>query len=270
MEITLKTWIFSCLLIQTLALWQCRYYPDELLIENPNTGEWTHQIPQIHRTDYKKVNSSPPDNVLKVLEKLGLTQILEYMKQTGLDEGLSGEGESKLHFYRLLVAREVKCRFVSGPFTVFAPTNHSFEVLNKEIKDNLTGDNQFLRRVLQYHVIPERKMSWHLKTGACLQTLIENTSVAITYTWHNRVRVNDAPILLLDVEGKNGVVHVIEDVLIPPDKTGCPYKEYQQPHPQYIERGYEHPPWNRAYGPVAQELPNYYPGYPDFGNYQHG
>ena len=100
-----------------------------------------------------------------------------------------------------------------GPFTVFAPTNEAFNALFKElgvsgVKD-LTAEQ--LTPILTYHVV----------SGKVMSTDLSNTSVAtlngekIKIDVSNGVKINDSHVTAADISGKNGVVHVINKVLIP-------------------------------------------------------
>lgn len=101
----------------------------------------------------------------------------------------------------------------SGPFTVFAPTNDAFNALFKQlgvggIKD-LSAEQ--LTPILTYHVVSGRVMS----------TDLSNTSVAtlngkkISIDISNGVKINESKVVKADIQGTNGVVHVIDRVLIP-------------------------------------------------------
>jgi uncharacterized surface protein with fasciclin (FAS1) repeats len=100
-----------------------------------------------------------------------------------------------------------------GPFTVFAPTNDAFKALFKQlgvsgIKD-LTAEQ--LTPILTYHVV----------AGKVMSTDLSNTSVAtlngqkIKIDISNGVKINDSKVTKADISGTNGVVHVIDGVLIP-------------------------------------------------------
>ena len=100
-----------------------------------------------------------------------------------------------------------------GPFTVFAPTNEAFNALFKQlgvsgIKD-LTAEQ--LTPILTYHVV----------AGKVMSTDLSNTSVAtlngqkIKIDISNGVKINDSKVTSADISGTNGVVHVIDKVLIP-------------------------------------------------------
>ncbi len=100
-----------------------------------------------------------------------------------------------------------------GPYTVFAPTNEAFNALFKQlgvsgVKD-LTAEQ--LKPILTYHVV----------SGKVMSTDLTNTSVAtlngqkIKVDISNGVKINDSKVTTADISGKNGVVHVIDRVLIP-------------------------------------------------------
>jgi uncharacterized surface protein with fasciclin (FAS1) repeats len=100
-----------------------------------------------------------------------------------------------------------------GPFTVFAPTNEAFKALFKQlgvsgVKD-LTAEQ--LTPILTYHVV----------AGKVMSTDLTNTSVAtlngqkIKIDLSNGVKINESKVTKADISGTNGVVHVIDRVLIP-------------------------------------------------------
>jgi len=100
-----------------------------------------------------------------------------------------------------------------GPFTVFAPTNEAFKALFKQlgvggVKD-LTAEQ--LTPILTYHVV----------SGKVMSTDLTNTSVAtlngqkIKVDLSNGVKINESKVTKADISGKNGVVHVIDRVLLP-------------------------------------------------------
>ncbi|MGY3717507.1 fasciclin domain-containing protein [Sutcliffiella cohnii] len=100
-----------------------------------------------------------------------------------------------------------------GPFTVFAPTDAAFEKLLIEL--NVTPEQLLAREdlatILQYHVVPGKVMSRDLKEGMKAKTL---ASKEVTFSL-NPARVNNANIVKPDIQASNGVIHVIDTVLIP-------------------------------------------------------
>ncbi|MDA8870780.1 fasciclin domain-containing protein [Rhizobiaceae bacterium] len=104
-----------------------------------------------------------------------------------------------------------------GPFTVFAPTNDAFAKLPVgTIDDLLKPENkEKLVQILTYHVVPGKVMSTDLQNEANVATVegagLETKTVPVA-------GVNDALITTADIEADNGVIHVIDTVLMPPEK----------------------------------------------------
>ena len=103
-----------------------------------------------------------------------------------------------------------------GPFTVFAPTNEAFAALPKETLEALLKpeNRDLLRKVLTYHVVPGDLMAKDLKSGNV--ATVAGGSVAIEVQ-NQKVNVNKASVVKADIDAKNGVIHVIDRVLLPPD-----------------------------------------------------
>jgi uncharacterized surface protein with fasciclin (FAS1) repeats len=101
-----------------------------------------------------------------------------------------------------------------GPFTVFAPTNEAFEALPAGVLDALLlpENKEVLTQILTYHVIGDEVLSTEIAPGA-VET-VEGSTVEIT-TNDGGVQVNGASVTTADVEASNGVIHVIDAVLIP-------------------------------------------------------
>ncbi len=103
-----------------------------------------------------------------------------------------------------------------GPFTVFAPTDEAFESLlaDLEIDAETLLAHPDLGKVLLYHVVSGKVMSTDLSDGMAAATL-NGESVSISTS--NGVVVNDAMVTSADIEASNGVIHVIDKVLVPSD-----------------------------------------------------
>lgn len=103
-----------------------------------------------------------------------------------------------------------------GPFTVFAPTDEAFAALPAGTVDNLLKpENQAqLQGVLLYHVVPGKIMSSDIGTGAAPATL-QGASVTVVGS-ASGVTVNGAEVISADIETSNGVIHVIDAVILPP------------------------------------------------------
>ncbi|MFM2429100.1 MAG: hypothetical protein RLZZ511_313 [Cyanobacteriota bacterium] len=102
-----------------------------------------------------------------------------------------------------------------GPFTVFAPTNEAFAALPKGTVENLLKpeNRAALQKVLTYHVVPGNLMAKDLRSGKV--ATVEGNSVAVQ-VGKMGVKINDVNVVAADVSAKNGVIHVIDRVLLPP------------------------------------------------------
>lgn len=100
-----------------------------------------------------------------------------------------------------------------GPFTVFAPTNDAFAALPAGLVDALLlPENQAtLVKILTYHVVPGKVMAADVTAGDV--ATVEGGS--LTITTEGGVKVFDANVVATDVEATNGVIHVIDQVLVP-------------------------------------------------------
>lgn len=101
-----------------------------------------------------------------------------------------------------------------GPYTVFAPNDAAFAKLPPGTVESLLKNKAKLATILKYHVVPGRVKaadvagkSLQVKTAAGLPVNVDGTF---------GVRVNDAHVIQPDIEASNGVIHVIDTVLLPP------------------------------------------------------
>ncbi|GAB4369955.1 MAG: hypothetical protein Kow00121_10270 [Elainellaceae cyanobacterium] len=102
-----------------------------------------------------------------------------------------------------------------GPFTVFAPTDEAFAALPEGTLDELLKpeNRDTLVQILTYHVVPGAVTSDALSSGD-VETL-EGSSVAVTVD-QGAVTVNDATVVQADIPATNGVIHAIDQVILPP------------------------------------------------------
>ena len=103
-----------------------------------------------------------------------------------------------------------------GPFTVFAPTDEAFAKLPKSRVDALLKDKQALRQVLLYHVVQGKVMSSDVVKIRSAKTL-QGQDIRIRVR-NNTVRINDAKVVKADIVCTNGVIHVIDKVILPPNR----------------------------------------------------
>ena len=125
-----------------------------------------------------------------------LSTLVAAVKAAGLVETLSGK----------------------GPFTVFAPTNEAFAALPAGTVENLLKpeNKDQLVAVLTYHVVSGDAYAKDLSNNQKIKT-VEGDDVKIKIN-SKGVMVNDAKVVAADVKASNGVVHVIDHVLLPPTK----------------------------------------------------
>ncbi|MEZ4584077.1 MAG: fasciclin domain-containing protein [Caldilineaceae bacterium] len=107
-----------------------------------------------------------------------------------------------------------------GPFTVFAPTDDAFAALPEGTLDTLLADPQgALTDILLYHVVPGKVMAADVVglDGQEVET-VGGGMLTVTIGDDGSVMINDATVVTPDVEASNGVIHVIDSVLIPPSE----------------------------------------------------
>lgn len=112
----------------------------------------------------------------------------------------------------------------TGPFTVFAPTDQAFEAfattlpkggLQKLLTSQDPQIKQLLVKILTYHVIPGKVTSTELKSGPVKS--VEGGAINVKTDTPTGVMVNSAKVVQPDIQASNGVIHVIDQVIIPPD-----------------------------------------------------
>jgi uncharacterized surface protein with fasciclin (FAS1) repeats len=137
-------------------------------------------------------NQAEQDIVDVAVENGSFTTLVAAVEAAGLVDTLKGE----------------------GPFTVFAPTDEAFAALPEGTVEALLADIPTLTDILLYHVVPGKVMAADVVTLSSADTVL-GEPVTITVDG-DTVMVNDAQVIITDVEASNGVIHVIDAVLIPP------------------------------------------------------
>ncbi|MGB3617982.1 MAG: fasciclin domain-containing protein [Catalinimonas sp.] len=134
------------------------------------------------------------DIVTLAMEQENLSTLVAAVKAAGLVETLQGD----------------------GPFTVFAPTNDAFAALPEGTVESLLKpeNKEKLKSILTYHVVSGKVMSTDLSDGMNAAT-VNGADVMVNTT--DGVKLNDnASVVTADVEASNGVVHIIDAVIMPP------------------------------------------------------
>ena len=134
---------------------------------------------------------APKDIVDTAVAAGSFTTLAKLLTDAGLIETLKGE----------------------GPFTVFAPTDEAFAAVPADTLAALGADKALLTKVLTYHVVPGKVMAADIAAGDV--ATVAGPTVKLTVA-DGKVMVNDATVVTADVAASNGVIHVIDKVLLPP------------------------------------------------------
>lgn len=101
----------------------------------------------------------------------------------------------------------------AGPFTVFAPTDEAFAKVPKATLDALLADKEKLKQVLLYHVVSGKVMAATAVTLTEAKT-VQGSSAKISVSG-GKAKIDNANIVKTDIECTNGVIHVIDSVILP-------------------------------------------------------
>jgi uncharacterized surface protein with fasciclin (FAS1) repeats len=141
----------------------------------------------------REAAKAPKKNIVETAVAAGkFDTLVSLVQSAGLAETLSGK----------------------GPYTVFAPTDRAFKRVPAETLEALGNDRKALRRVLLYHVADGRYPAARVVRKSSIPTLA-GPRVAVKVR-KGTVRVGGARVVTPDVKASNGVIHVINRVLIPP------------------------------------------------------
>ena len=104
----------------------------------------------------------------------------------------------------------------NGPFTVFAPSDEAFSKLPGGTVENLLKPENMdqLVAVLTYHVVPGKILSADIMRGSNSVATVQGSSVTIMKSY-DAVKINQATVVVADVEATNGVIHIIDEVILP-------------------------------------------------------
>jgi uncharacterized surface protein with fasciclin (FAS1) repeats len=145
--------------------------------------------------DTKMVSNAVKNDIVQTAVNAGnFTTLATALTEAGLVDALKGD----------------------GPFTVFAPTDEAFKNLPKGALEGLLKDKEALKNVLLYHVVSGKVSSKEVVDLNQATTL--NGSDLKIKTDDGKVMINDANVTGADVMASNGIIHVIDKVLLPPTK----------------------------------------------------
>ena len=177
---------------------------DPLAIKIRGQRIWINDA-SVVRTDILTTNG-----VIHVIDKV----IMPPEKMKDLFQTAMEVGAFETFVKALTTAKLVETLKSEGPFTVFAPTDEAFAALPEGALDELLKDPERLKRVLLYHVIP-RKMLAEEVTRTDQAETVQGAPVMFKVL-DGRAMINDARIIQTDVTADNGVIHIIDKVIMPP------------------------------------------------------
>lgn len=114
-----------------------------------------------------------------------------------------------------------------GPYTVFAPTDEAFEALPEGVLEQLLlpENKDLLAAILTYHVVPGKVTSGEITPGEV--NTVEGSPILLSVT-DGMVGVNNATVVMADVEASNGVIHAIDQIILPPTLTSMVSEDVNQ------------------------------------------
>jgi len=123
------------------------------------------------------------------------------------------DGRFKTLVTAVKAADLVKTLKGEGPFTVFAPTDEAFAKLPEGTVDALLDDIPKLKSILLYHVVPGKVMAADVVELTEAETAMgDMVSIKVS---GDKVMIDDATVVITDIEASNGVIHVIDSVILP-------------------------------------------------------
>lgn len=153
---------------------------------------------------------------MKTLSRLLACAALSLTASTAISADIVDTAASAGQFTTLVAAIKkadlVDTLKAAGPYTVFAPTDEAFAKLPKGALEGLLKDREKLTAVLTYHVVPGRVMAADVRPGSV--KTVQGESLTIT-TKNDRVMIDGARVVQTDIAASNGVIHVIDSVVLP-------------------------------------------------------
>ena len=132
------------------------------------------------------------------------------------DRSIAGQAASAGIFNTLLAAAKATnltdVLYIDGPFTIFAPTDEAFSKLPDGTVESLLKNPTELAKVLKYHLVKGNIFSGDLNDESSVLTVLGSP---VSIDTSNGVLVNNAKVVTADLEATNGVIHVIDKVLLP-------------------------------------------------------
>jgi len=131
------------------------------------------------------------DIVDVAIENGNFNTLVNAVKAAGLEETLKGE----------------------GPYTIFAPTDEAFAKIPAETLNALIENKDELAKILSYHVLAGKAMAKDVSNLSSAKT-VQGQDVALKVD-NGKVYIDDAQVIITDIQASNGVIHVIDSVIMP-------------------------------------------------------
>ena len=153
-----------------------------------------------------------------LLGTVALTPGVVVAQQKDIVETAVGAGTFTTLAKALTAAGLIETLKGPGPFTVFAPTDAAFAKLPPAVLSGLLADKEKLTAVLTYHVVPGKVMAAQV-VGLTEATSVQGGKIGI-HVMGGKVMLNNAStVTATDIQASNGVIHVIDPVILPPTKS---------------------------------------------------
>ena len=160
-------------------------------------------------------------NLIALTAALVVAAFTAVAAQAGAHGSIADKAKAAGNFTTLLAAADAAgltemLNNDEGPFTVFAPTDEAFKALPEGTVENLLKpeNKDQLVKILQYHVLPGKVMSADLAGKSTTAKTAADTDLTVDATG-DKVMVGEATVTQTDIEATNGVIHVVDKVIMP-------------------------------------------------------
>ncbi|MFZ5954747.1 MAG: fasciclin domain-containing protein [Candidatus Dependentiae bacterium] len=209
--------VLGTVLLMSVVLVSANYYSGKLTQTNVNKQDFTDTLferqSEIHDAWYRpagqKVNTNISNNGLKTYQQ----PTNRVLAQKTIAQIVATKPEFSTLRKALEITKLTDTLNGGTEFTIFAPTNAAFNKLRKEVVDELFSNPEKLKSILLYHVVPNKYGAKEVAQLKAAQT-VEGEDVKFA-VYNGSIRVNNANVSQADVAAKNGIIHVIDTVLIP-------------------------------------------------------
>lgn len=158
-----------------------------------NTEIVTQKKEEVQKIEEKDATKKEEKTIVDIaVGNKDFETLVTAVKKAGLVETLSGE----------------------GPFTVFAPTDDAFAKIPEETLNAILADKEKLTSILTYHVVAGKVMAKDVVKLTSATTL-QGQDLTVKVNADGTVMINNAKVVMTDIEASNGVIHVIDTVLLP-------------------------------------------------------